>query len=140
MNAVDTNVLVYVHDPRDPKKQETAISLLDSLEDIVLLWQVSCEYLAASRKLAPFGYDLTMAFEDVRDMRSSWKTILPSWALQDLARDLTSGYSLSFWDAMIVAACLDSGVTRLYSEDLNSNSRIEGLSIINPFKQPSLLR
>lgn len=136
MNAVDTNVLVYVHDPRDPKKQETAIFLLDSLEDVVLLWQVSCEYLAASRKLTPFGYDLTMAFEDVRDMRSSWKTILPSWTLQDLAKDLTSGYSLSFWDAMIVAACLESGVTTLYSEDLHSNSKIEGLSIINPFKLP----
>lgn len=136
MNAVDTNVLVYVHDPRDPKKQETAIFLLDSLEDVVLLWQVSCEYLAASRKLTTFGYDLTMAFEDVRDMRSSWKTILPSWTLQDLAKDLTSGYSLSFWDAMIVAACLESGVTTLYSEDLHSNSKIEGLSIINPFKLP----
>lgn len=24
----------------------------------------------------------------------------------------------SYWDAMIIAACLEAGVTRLYSEDL----------------------
>ncbi len=27
MNAVDTNVLVYAHDPRDPVKQDKAIAL-----------------------------------------------------------------------------------------------------------------
>ncbi len=54
MIAVDTNVLLYVHDPRDVTKQVTASNLLQSLTDGVLLWQVACECLAASRKLVPF--------------------------------------------------------------------------------------
>jgi predicted nucleic acid-binding protein len=33
MNAVDTNVLLYVHDPRDRAKQAVAASLLESLAD-----------------------------------------------------------------------------------------------------------
>src|SRR5256714_8709332 len=33
MNAVDTNVLLYVHDYRDPPKQTTAKALVDSLPD-----------------------------------------------------------------------------------------------------------
>jgi predicted nucleic acid-binding protein len=37
MNAVDTNVLIYAHDPRDPVKQQTALSLLQSLPDGALL-------------------------------------------------------------------------------------------------------
>jgi predicted nucleic acid-binding protein len=49
MNAADTNVLLYVHDTRDATKQATASNLLQSLTDGVLLWQVACEYLAASR-------------------------------------------------------------------------------------------
>jgi len=49
MNAVDTNVLIYVNDPRDPVKQALAASLVSSLTDGVLVWQVACEYLAASR-------------------------------------------------------------------------------------------
>jgi len=40
MTAVDTNVLVYAHDPREPAKRTVALSLLDSLDDGVLLWQV----------------------------------------------------------------------------------------------------
>ena len=78
MNAVDTNVLLYVHDPRDVTKQVTASNLLQSLTDGVLLWQVACEYLAASRKLVPFGYKLTEAYQDVRDLQRVWSTLLPS--------------------------------------------------------------
>jgi len=37
MNAVDTNVLIYIHDPRDPVKQTVADSLVQSLLNGVLL-------------------------------------------------------------------------------------------------------
>ncbi len=37
MNAVDTNILMYVNDPRDPVKQEIAASLVSALTDGVLL-------------------------------------------------------------------------------------------------------
>ena len=53
MHAVDTNVLIYAHDPRDAAKQATAVSLMQSLTPGVLLWQVACEYLSASHKLEP---------------------------------------------------------------------------------------
>ena len=69
MNAIDTNILLYVHDPRDRAKQEKAAALVESLDDAVLLWQVGCEYLAASRKLEPFGYSQAQACEDLRDLR-----------------------------------------------------------------------
>jgi predicted nucleic acid-binding protein len=71
MNAVDTNVLIYSRDPRDPQKQVTANALPASLTDGVLLWQVACEYIAASRKLERFGYDMSQAMADVHDMRTA---------------------------------------------------------------------
>jgi predicted nucleic acid-binding protein len=37
MNAVDTNILIYVHDERDPDKQATAENLIRTLPDAVLL-------------------------------------------------------------------------------------------------------
>ena len=55
MHAVDTNVLIYAHAPRDAAKQTMAVSLIQSLTPGVLLWQVACEYLSASRKLEPTG-------------------------------------------------------------------------------------
>ena len=39
MNAVDTNVLIYVHDYRDPPKQAIAKTLVGTLTDALLLWQ-----------------------------------------------------------------------------------------------------
>jgi predicted nucleic acid-binding protein len=134
MNAVHTNVLLYVHDPRDVTKQVTASNLLESLTDGILLWQVACEYLAASRKTVPLGYNLNQACQDVRDLHRVWFTLLPSWSTLDRAETLISNYSLSFWDALIIAACLEAGVTRLYSEDFDAYARVDGLQIVNPFK------
>jgi predicted nucleic acid-binding protein len=133
MNAVDTNVLLYVHDPRDPDKQATAAALLQSLADGVLIWQVACEYLSASRKLEPFGYNRAQAWLDIHDLRRVWTTILPSWSLLEQAERLLDSYSLSFWDAMIIAACLEAGVACLYSEDFDAYSQVNGLQIVNPF-------
>jgi hypothetical protein len=86
MNAVDTNVLLYVHDPRDRDKQTTGVALLQSLTNGVLLWQVACEYLAASRKLEPFGFNRAQTWLDIYDLRRVWTTILPSWSVFERAQ------------------------------------------------------
>lgn len=85
MNAVDTNVLLYVHDHCDRDKQATAAALLDSWTDGVLLWQVACEYIAASRKLAPFGYSHAQTWRDIDDLHRVWTTIPPSWNVLERA-------------------------------------------------------
>lgn len=70
MNAVDTNVLIYVRDPRDPVKQQRAVQLTTRLSDGVLLWQVACEFVAASRKLASFGFTQAQAWHEVARLRA----------------------------------------------------------------------
>ncbi|MCC7355682.1 MAG: hypothetical protein IT330_18225 [Anaerolineae bacterium] len=69
MNAVDTNVLLYAHDPRDAAKQMKTISLIRSLDNGVLLWQVACEYLAASQKLERLGHSRKAAWQNIRYLR-----------------------------------------------------------------------
>jgi predicted nucleic acid-binding protein len=73
MNAVDTNVLIYAHDSRDPVKQEKAVALIGSLTDGVLLWQVACEYIAASRKLVAYGFSQQQAFADLQQLQMVWR-------------------------------------------------------------------
>jgi predicted nucleic acid-binding protein len=133
MRALDTNVLIYVHDPRDPVKQAKASALVASLTDGALLWQVACEFLAASRKLAAIGYNQKQAFQDLTALRQVWTMILPSSPVLDRSESLTDRFSLSFWDSMILAACLESGVQHFYSEDFDAYSNIDGLQISNPF-------
>jgi predicted nucleic acid-binding protein len=134
MNAVDTNVLIYAHDPRNPVKQNKAVALIASLTDGVLLWQVACEYVAASRKLAPFGLNPQQSFADLKRLRGVWTLALPTWAVLDTAERLMATDNLSFWDAMIVAACMENGIHTLYSEDFDcSTTSLTGVTIINPF-------
>jgi predicted nucleic acid-binding protein len=133
MNAVDTNILIYVNDPRDPVKQEIAASLVSALTDGVFLWQVASEYLAASRKLEALGYDRAQAYQYVRDLQQVWYTALPTWSVIDRAENLMGRFSLSHWDSMIVAACLEVNAQILYTEDFGYSS-IDGLRIVNPFK------
>ena len=93
MNALDTNTLLYVHDPRDPRKQSTAVSLLKSLTDPVLLWQVACEYVAASRKLEPLGYNRLQAWRDIEDLRRLWDVILPGWDVLERAQSVMNRHT-----------------------------------------------
>ena len=133
MNAVDTNILIYVHDPRDPIKQTVASELVLSLADGLLLWQVVCEFLSASRKLAPLGFDFDRACDTVRAWMNQWTCVLPTWKVLDRAILLTGRFSLSHWDSILIAACLEAGVETLYSEDFGGQNEIDGLKIVNPF-------
>ena len=132
MNAVDTNVLLYVHDPRDARKQALAIQLLTSLTSPVLLWQVACEYVGASRKLQPIGVTPQEIWDNLRIMQANWSLVLPDWKHLVRAETLLKTHSLSFWDALLIAVASEEGVTTLYSEDF-SGPPIGGMKIVNPF-------
>jgi predicted nucleic acid-binding protein len=135
MNAVDTNVLIYAQDPRDRRKQQIAGSLLDSLTDAVLLWQVACEYIAASKKLAPFGFSYEKAWSDLGRLRSSWQGQLPDWGIHDRAERVLRNTGCSFWVAMLLSGCISAGIQQLYSEDFGDLDAVGGVRIINPFQE-----
>ena len=134
MNAVDTNILIYSNDSRTPLKRRTAIELISNLQEVVLLWQVACEYVAASRKLQNFGFTPQDALVDIALLRQSWKPVLPTWAVFDRAENLMNRYHVSSWDALIIAACLENGVTKLYTEDIAMISAKKELKLLIRFK------
>jgi predicted nucleic acid-binding protein len=134
MNAVDTNVLIYARDSREPKKKAIAGFLITSIEDGALLWQVACEYISASGKLAASDFDRDRARSHVRELRREWKTLLPDWHALDAAESLSRRFSLSWWDSLLIASCLVGRVERLYSEDFDAYRRIDTLEIVNPFR------
>jgi predicted nucleic acid-binding protein len=59
MNVLDTNVWLYSQDTRDPHKQALAQQLIATVRPLALPWQVGCEFVAASRKLASAGFTET---------------------------------------------------------------------------------
>lgn len=135
MIAFDTNILIYACDKADPKRQKVAIDLLSNVGDGVRLWQVACEFVAASRKLKSQGFTTVDAWDRLADYRALFPLILPEAGAVERARILHLKDGWSFWDAMIVAACLECGATRLYSEDLPGCAVRWPLEIVNPFLQ-----
>jgi predicted nucleic acid-binding protein len=133
MTAFDTNVLIYACDKGDPVRQQKAIEVLAGAGDGVLLWQVACEFLAASRKLAPQGFSAQDDWNRLAEFIALFPLVLPSQLVFDKARELHLEHGWAYWDAMIAGACFANGVKRLYTEDLPANARHAALEIVNPF-------
>ena len=133
MIAFDTNVLVYSCDHSDPLRQRRAFELLAAAGDGVLLWQVAVEFVAASRKLASQGFTSTDAWARLREFMDVLTIVTPSPKVFDYAQPLHEKEGISFWDAMIIAACMDCGVKTLYSEDLPGAAIRNGPTVVNPF-------
>ncbi len=134
MNAVDTNLWIYCHDTLDPNKQLVAQHLIASLRPLALPWQVGCEFIAASRKLAPQGFDVTQAWSALTQMQAMANVLLlPTPQLWPATQVLQSKHGLSFWDGLLVAACIDGGVQVLFTEDMGAPRIVDSLSLVNPF-------
>ena len=138
MIAVDTNVFIYALDADDPVKQAKAQALLQRLMQTtgsaVLPWQVACEILGNLRKREAAGrISSTMAEAHFANFFAMFPLAVPSPPVLQNYFDLFSRFSLSHWDAMLLAACKEAGVTTLYSEDMDPTTDYDGLRVINPF-------
>ena len=61
------------------------------------------------------------------EFRDLLPLVLPSDAVLVRAKELHLTRGASFWDALILAACVDSGVEILYSEDVPGFDGFEGV-------------
>lgn len=130
---VDTNILVYAEDNRDPEKQNHAKDLIRTLllerRGVVSLQVLQEFFVATTRKLA---MDSAVARERVL-IYSRFDVV--RLALDDLiaAIDVHRLHGISFWDALIVRAALISNCRILNSEDMQHGHVIDTVTIANPF-------
>ena len=125
----DTNVILYLLD--DGPKADRAESVLAKGPRISV--QVLNETLVNCRRKAGLSWEETGAF------LASLQPLCPVEDLttqtHEVGRALAERYSLSIYDAMIVASALTSGCTTLWSEDMQDGLLVEGqLRIVNPFR------
>lgn len=133
MIVFDTNVLLYACDRSDPRRQQIAVELIANSADGVLLWQVACEFVAASRKLSAQGFTPLDAWNRLTEFLGLLPLVLPTPAVLEHARRLHVSQGVSFWDALILAACAEAGVDTLYSEDVPGTTALGALQVVNPF-------
>lgn len=133
---VDTNVLVYLFDSRVPAKQARSASLFESLgtdEYVpVLSTQVLQEaFVALTRKLAMDPKEALASLKLLDDSGFVIQVIAAPVVWRAATRVIKD--KLSFWDALVVEAALESDCTVLFSEDLQAGRSFDGLTVRNPF-------
>jgi predicted nucleic acid-binding protein len=131
---VDSNILLYAEDVRDPPRRLIAATVLNELWASgtgVLSTQVLQEfYNVATRKLQISPATARRIVAEYAE----WPVVESTAQLIVSASILHERYRFSFWDAMVVEAALISGAMTLLSEDLQDGRRIGSLTIRNPFR------
>lgn len=138
---VDTNVLVYRHDPRDPAKQRRAAEVLrGGIEDgtLRISHQAVVEFMAAvSRPLPGLGPLLSPADarRETEELLRVHPVLYPDANLVRTALQGMAAYELSWWDAHMWACAETHGLDTLYSEDFQHGRWYGGVRVVNPFAE-----
>ena len=134
---LDTNVFVYQLEGRDARKAGIARDLIrQGIEsgNACISFQVvqECLNTALRKALVPLGGHEMRRYLD--SVLAPLLRVQPSLRLYHASLDIQSRYRFAYYDALIVAAALDAGCATLYSEDLQDRQRIDGLTVVDPFR------
>jgi predicted nucleic acid-binding protein len=136
---VDTNVLVYVYDPRLPTKQRRAREiLLEGLraDAIRLPHQAVVEFVAALTRPSASGPPLMPADEarrEAEELLTIFGILYPNDSVVRTALRGAAMYGLSWFDAHMWAYAEVYGLSELISEDFQHDRLYGTVRAVNPF-------
>jgi predicted nucleic acid-binding protein len=130
---LDTNILVYSDDPRDPEKQAKALDLikghLRQRTGVVSLQVLQEYFVSATGKLK---LDSALAKGRV-EFFARFHVAEPTVGDILAAIDLHRLYSISLWDTLVLRCAKQSGCSVLLTEDMQNGQVFDGVRIVNPF-------
>ena len=130
---LDTNVLVYaaIGTGKDEHKRRRALELIES-EDFGISAQVLQEFFVTVVRKAAQPLSVLEAFD--------WIEELIQFPCQSIDHRLVRNaiekgerFSISYWDAAILAAAEALGAPIVYSEDFNTGQHYGNVRVVNPF-------
>lgn len=133
---VDTNVLVYVYDPRDLTKQARAEAIVDRLienEQAAVSVQCLTEFFRTVRWRLPEPLSPEHALLRVTHLSRACRVLhLTLPAVLEACR-ASNDYQMSIWDALIWSVAKLNQVPSVLTEDAAHNHLLEGVRFMNPF-------
>jgi predicted nucleic acid-binding protein len=130
---VDTNVLLYAVDTAEQRKHRAAAAWRAELwrsRRGRLSYQVLQEFYVQVLRKSPQRAEAARA--EVRDL-FAWDPVAVDAAVIEAAWALQERFSLSFWDALIVAAAQSAECRFLLTEDLAHGQDLGGVVVVSPF-------
>jgi predicted nucleic acid-binding protein len=132
---IDTNILVYAHQPSETVKYERALQTIDTLMASGLgrlSAQILAEFLSATIR----GRHPILTIHDALKQATLLADALPvfdqtSLIVLEAGRGVRE-HQLSYFDAQIWATARLNQVSTIFTEDFASGRRIEGVHFLNP--------
>lgn len=130
---IDTNILVYAYDNQDITKHTIAHNLFKEYWKEPPFPSISIQvlqecFINLTKKNVPAD---TVAL--IVESFLEWNVINNDAKILKEGIVLSQQMSISFWDALIVAAAKAAGARYLLSEDLAHKHIYAGITVINPF-------
>ena len=133
---IDTNVLVYLYDESEPKKQLQARSVLRGIAGVgvgAVSTQVLSEFFSVTtRRLRP-KLPLDLALTELERHARVWSILPVTAPVIIAAARAVRDHQQSFWDAQLWAAAKLNQMDILLSEDFQAGSILSGVRFVNPF-------
>ena len=129
---LDSNVILYLLSG-DAVKADAAEALLAQQPTISV--QVLNEVTSVSQRKLKLSWPEILNL--LHAIKANCKVVPLTLDTHSKALQVVQQHRLSFYDAHIVAAAIDSGMHTLMSEDMHHGAIIQGLRIQNPFTHPS---
>ena len=133
---LDTNILVYPFDNRDPRKQSLALAAVKAARaggQGCISHQVVQEFLNVVTRKTSVAVDTAGVASHLDGALLPLMKVVPSRALFQAALAVQTRWQFGFCDSLIVAAAQEAGCQRLLTEGLQHGQVIDGLRIENPF-------
>ena len=135
---VDTNILVYIYDPRDLTKQAQAESVVNGLiesERAAVSVQCLTEFFRTVRWRLPEPLSPDQALLRVEHLSRACRLLDLTPLVVIEACRASNDYQMSIWDALIWAAAKFNEIKYVLTEDADHNHVLEGVRYLNPFHQ-----
>ncbi|HXC56821.1 MAG TPA: PIN domain-containing protein [Rhizomicrobium sp.] len=131
--TLDSNVLIYAFDPRDPDRQAAAQQLLWASQ--------SAGALLTTKALGEFFWVLSrkgialpsVARQKLSDLITLFKVVQYGTDVLEIAAIEVQAQRFSFWDAVLLAAAERAGCTICFSEDMADGATLGNITVRNPF-------
>lgn len=144
-SLIDTNILVYRFDPRDPIKQEIASDVLRSglAEDsLVLPHQAVVEFVAAVTRPRPDLDDAPLLLEpealnEAESLMRQFPVVYPNRDVLTTALRGVAAYKLSWFEAHLWAFAEVFGMPQIMSEDFEHGRYYGSVRVNDPFLSAS---
>ena len=133
---LDTNILIYTFDHSTQNKRAVAQSLVEKAltsKNGAISFQVIQEFINVSTK----KFDKPLSLQDAQIYLNAVLSPLcrfyPDTNFYSQALQTKQKWRYSWCDSLIITAALNLNCTQLYSEDLQHDQKLDGMTIVNPF-------